>query len=66
MSIVANFDINLRGDTSGVDKAADATSDKIKKLREAVDHHGAGISARFSELGVKVREAFMSIPGAVW
>lgn len=64
MSIVANFDINLRGNTASVDQAADQTAGKISKLREAVDHHASGISARFGELGGKVRAAFSAFPGA--
>jgi len=64
MSIVANFDINLRGNTQSVDAAADKTGARIADLRAAVDKHGSGISAKFGELGDKMRSAFAALPGA--
>jgi hypothetical protein len=64
MSIVANFDINLRGNTAGIDAAADRTGNTIAELRAAVDKHGSGIGAKFGELGGKLRSAFAAMPGA--
>lgn len=64
MSIVANFDINLRGNTGSVDAAADKTGEKIAKLRESVDKHGSGIAGRMAELGGKIKGAFAALPGA--
>src|SRR5487761_2629140 len=64
MSIVANFDINLRGNPEGVNTAADSTAKKIAALRAMVDQHGSGIAAKFSELGGKMRAAFNTLPFA--
>ena len=61
---MANFDINLRGNTASVDTAADKTAKKIASLRESVEKHGSGIANKFTELGGKVKAAFQAFPGA--
>src|SRR6185437_11443742 len=63
MSIVANFDINLRGNTASIDGAADKTTGKVVKLRADVDKHGEGISSKFKEIGEKMKAAFAAMPG---
>lgn len=63
-SIIANLDINLRGNTQSIDKAADSTEKRISELRQSVDTHTAAFSARFSQLGNTIKAAFLALPGA--
>ena len=65
LSIVANFDINLRGNTGSIDSAADKTANKIQQLRQSVDNHGSAIQSRMAALAEKVKSGISSAASAI-
>ncbi len=61
MSVIANLDINLRGNTSGIEKGAAKTSQQLDKVQKAVKQHTAAIESRFNQMAGRIKFALSGV-----
>jgi hypothetical protein len=63
MSVIANLDINLRGNTQNLDQATTRATANVRKLKEDLTSHAEAIQNRFSTVRNAIGGILDKIPG---
>jgi len=65
MAVIANLDINIRGNPQGLDQAVDKAKGSMAKLRDDTDKHTDGIATKLGGLSSTILGKFSSLAGAL-